>query len=347
MGSNTVPTTAGALIQLGKEALAGLTSLGAALKITILTPAQLQADLHAFTSADNAYNEGRSTQQTASDAFHAADEAIVSWLGDVRKVLAAHFGNHWNTQWAQAGYVNRTTAAPRKIDDRLALCARVAAFFTAHSTYEVDSLEVTAAHANALETEAQTTRQAWTNATQALTTIGDTWDAAFTKLTDDLWSLIKVLQATLDGNDPRWLAFGLQMPDTITTPGQPVQVTAHTDETGTIIVQCEEVARATRYRWRTLLVGLQTNYVLAASGKEPLAALTGFAPGQTVEIVAQAVNGALQGVASVPIQFTMPIVRAKMEKAESATATAEVPVVKGFTHRSGNGNGHAVKARAA
>ena len=350
MGSNIVPDTAGPLIQLGKESLAGLTSLGVTLKITLLTPAQLQADLQAFISADNACNAARSSQQTASDAFHAAEDAIVSWLGDVRKVLAAHFGNAWSTQWVQAGYVNRHTSAPKRIDDRLALCARVAAFFTANPSYEVASLQVTAAQGNLLETTAQTTRQTWTNAAQALNTIGDTWDSAFTKLTDDLWSLIKILQATLEGNDPRWLAFGLQLPAAITTPGQPVNVTAHTDETGAIIVQCEPTARATRYRWRTLLVGLQNEYVLAASGREPLAALTGFAPGQTVQIVVQAVNGGLQGVASEPIQFHMPILRAKAEKAESAGATAEVPAVQGFTNRSGDGNGngqgHAVKTRA-
>ena len=349
MGSNIVPDSAGPLIQLGREAFAGLTSLGGTLKITLLTPAQLQADLNAFIAADNAYNAGRSTQQTASDAFHAAEDAIAAWLGDVRKVLAAHFGNRWSTQWAQAGYVNPTTSAPRRIDDRLALCARVAAFFTASPSYEVASLKVTAAQGNLLETSAQTTRQTWTNAAQALTTTGDAWDAAFAKLTDDLWSLIKILQATLDGDDPRWLAFGLQMPDTITTPGQPVHVTAHTDETGAIIVQCQAVPRATRYRWRTLLVGLQNAYVLAASGREPLAALSGFAPGQTVQIIVQAVNDGLQGVASEPIQFAMPIVRAKVEKAEPASAVAEAPAVKGFTNRSGNGNGHghAAKARAA
>ena len=198
-----------------------------------------------------------------------------------------------------------------------------------------------------LENTAQTTKQTWTSAALALTTIGDTWDGAFKVLKNDLWSLIKILQATLDGKDPRWLAFGLQMPDTITTPGRPVQVTAHTDETGAIIVQCDPAARAKRYRWRTLLVGLQNNYVLSASGKEPMAALPGFAPGQTVQIIVQAVNGSLQGVASEPIQFTMPILRAKAEKAEPVTASAEAPAVKGFTNRSGNGNGngHAAKSR--
>ena len=346
MASNIVPTSSGPLIQLGRDSLAGLTSLGSTLKITILTPTQLQTDLNAFIAADNSYNAGRSAQQTASNAFHAGDDAIAMWLSVVRGVLVNSFGRRWNTQWAQAGYVNNTTAVPRNAEDRMALCARVTAFFTANPSYEVAALDVTAAEGTSLETTAQTTRQTWSHSTQALNTIGDTWNTADTTLTDDLWSLIKVLQATLDGDDPRWLAFGLQMPDSIQTPGKPVNVTAHTDETGAIIVQCNEVSKATRYRWRTMLVGLQSQYVLAASGTEAMAALTGYAPGQMVQIIVQAVNGGLQGVASEPVIFTMPTLRAKVEKPESVAVSADAPAVKGFTNRGGNGNGHAAKSRS-
>lgn len=345
MGSNVLPTSAGPLIQLGKEVLAGLTSLGGELKITLITPAQLQADLNAFINANNAYNTGRSTQQSASDAFHAADDAIAAWIGVVRGVLVVKFGRLWNTAWAQAGFVNNSTAVPAKIDDRLALCARLVAFFTTSPSYEVADLNVTAAFGNTLETTAQTTNQAWTAAAQALTTIGQTWTATYNALTDDLWSLIKVLQATLAGDDPRWLAFGLQLPDSISTPGQPVNLSAHLDDTGAIVVQCDPVPLATRYRWRMLLVGLQTDYQLAASVTEPMASIAGVAPGQTVQIIVQAVNGTLQGVASDPLVFPMPVQEAAAKPVRAAAENALAS--RASSNGNGSTNGHARISRVA
>ena len=95
---------------------------------------------------------------------------------------------------------------------------------------------------------------------------------------------------------PRWLAFGLQMPATITTPGKPVNVTAMVDDTGTIIVQCDAMPLATRYRWRMLVVGVEVTYRLVARSVDPMGMITGVMPGQTAQIIVQAVNGDLQGV---------------------------------------------------
>ena len=163
------------------------------------------------------------------------------------------------------------------------------------------------------------------------------WTDAFSALSDEMWSLIKILQATLNDDDARWLAFGLPMPATPSTPGQPVDVAAHTDGTGAIIVQCAAVALATRYRCRMLIVGVETDYRLAASGTEPLLSIAGVLPGQTVQLIVQAVNGSLQGVASVPIQFTVPLASAKGEEAKSAAATERAAVK---VHTNGNGHGH-------
>lgn len=54
------------------------------------------------------------------------------------------------------------------------------------------------------------------------------------------------------------------------------------------------------------LAGLQPDYQLARSTTEPLAAISGVLPGQTVEFIVQGVNAGLQGVASDPILFTVP-----------------------------------------
>ena len=350
--SYSLPTNAGLLLGLGNKMYAGLVELGQPLGITQITPPVFQGYLTAFATADNAFNAARSARQAASDTYQSAVGALDEWLAVTKSVLAGRFGLRWSTAWAQAGFINNTTRIPDKIEDRIALAGRLVAFFTANPGYEVPTMQVTAAQGATLQNAALAAQLALTNAARALAGLGQGWTDAFTALSDEMWSLIKILQATLNDDDARWLAFGLPMPATPTTPGQPVKVTAHTDGTGAIIVGCDAVALATRYRCRMLIVGVETDYRLVASGPQPLLSIAGVVAGQTVQLIVQAVNGSLQGVASEPIQFAVPLAGAQGEAAKAA-ATAERGVVKspahgnGHSNGNGNGNGRTLPARMA
>ena len=82
---------------------------------------------------------------------------------------------------------------------------------------------------------------------------------------------------------------------------------------------------AARYRARTMIVGAQTAYVLAASTTEP--------------IIVQAVNSGLQGVASDPIQFTL-LLPAVSTSPEPVTVP-ELAAIPAGQRTNGNGsNGH-------
>lgn len=347
MATNSIPTNSAQLIGLAQKMHTGIVQLGAAIPITMLTAAQLQSALDAFVTQDGAFNAARSARQTASDSYQTATGAVYDWLLAVSNMLATRFGTRWNTEWAQAGFINHSTGIPAKIEERLGLALALVGFFTANPSYEVPSMNLTAAQGTALRTAALTAQQAVTAAVVALNTIGDTWTTAYDALTALMRTLIKNLEGKLAKNDPRWLAFGLQMPATSATPGQPLNLTAHTDGTGAIVVQCDAVPLATRYRWRMLLVGVQTDYQLAASSVPPLATIPGVLPGQTVQLLVQAVNGSLQGVASEPLIFTLPGAQAK-EPIASPVAL-EVPHANGRSngHSNGNGNGHLRHARAA
>ena len=306
MSKNSIPTNTGQFIGLANKMLAGLTSLGSTLAITQITPAALQALLSAFIATDGDFNAARSAKQAASTGFQAAEEALSAWLAMVRNVLAARFGGRWSTEWAQAGFTDATTSVPKRIEDRLALTLRLAGFFTANPSFQLPTIDVTAAKANALYTAALTTQQLAIDSGVAQKTAGDLDDAARLKLEDAMWSLIRLLDATIADNDPRWLSFGLNMPSADTTPGQPLNVTAHADDTGAMVVQCDAVPLATRYRWRMLVVDVDKDYALAASTTEPMANISGVEPGKLVKLIVQAVNGKQQGVASEPLLFRIP-----------------------------------------
>ena len=342
--SYTLPTNAGLLLGLGNKMHVGLVELGQTLGLTQITPAAFQTILNAFSNADNTFNAARSARQVASDTYQAALAVLDEWLLTTKNVLAGRFGPRWSTAWAQSGFTNHSTAIPRKLEDRIALAGRLVAFFTVNPTAEVPSMQVTAAHGQALQTAVLTNQAALMNQVRAQETLSRGWTEAFTALSDKMWSLIKLLQATLDDDDPRWLAFGLPMPSTPSTPGMPEDVTAQLDAAGAILVQCGPVPLATRYRCRLRLVGVESGYRLVASGPVPMLAVTGVLPGQTAELIVQAVNGSLQGVASEPILFLVPALRTKSVPAEAEASAGEAPAVKGFTHRSENGNGHAARA---
>jgi hypothetical protein len=317
MARNDIPRSPNQIIGLGTKMHTGLVDYGTQLRITQITPVDFQSELDDFIDGYNKFNTARSAQQTASNAFTAADLALTDWEGVTRNILAGRFGNRWSTMWAQAGFISPSTAVPKRIQQRLGLALSLKSFFTANPTYEVPAMEVTAAQATALRIAAVAAQNTLKAAKVDLKNKKDVFDVAFIAMTDTMKALVKILGATLVREDPRWLAFGLQMPATNNTPGQPLNVTAGMDESGNIIPQCDPVALATRYRWRMLIVGVETDYSLVASTTQPFAVIPGILPGQRVQIIVQAVNNNMQGVASDPIVFNVPF------DAQAKTATSE------------------------
>jgi hypothetical protein len=346
MNSNSLPQKPGDLIQLGGKMEDGIKTVGSSVPVVLVTAVQMHDDTDAFSKADNDFNAGRSAEQAASDSYQATLGSLYTWLLAVSNLLVTLFGTRWNTAWAQAGFVNHTTAIPPKIADRISLSLALVQFFTKNPNYEVPSLKLTAADGTAVRGAVLDTQDTLTKATMAQQTTGDRWTAAYDKLVATMTDLLKNLEAKLKSDDTRWLAFGLRIPATITTPGQPVNVSAHLDGTGAIILQCDAVPNATRYRGRMMILGVDTAYKLAASSTEPIMTISGVLPGQTVQLIVQAVNGNLQGVASDPIQFTVLIPAAKTVEAKAApvSETAE-PGTNGNGHRNGQANG--VHSRAA
>lgn len=346
--NNNLPTNAAQLVGLGFKMYTGIVQLGAAIPITMVTAAEMQTDVDAFSGLEADFNAARSARLKASLTFQDAMGPVYEWLLGVSNTLATRFGTRWSTEWAQAGFINNSTAIPSKLEDRLGLTLSLVKFFTKNPGYEVPTLKQTAAEGEALRSVALKAQTAVADVEVALNEIGTKWTSAYETLTAAMRALIKNLEGKLAKDDPRWLNFGLNMPAAKSTPGQPVNVSAHTDETGAIVVQCEAVPLAKRYRWRMLLVGVETEYKLALSTTEPMGAISGVVPGQPVEIIVQAVNGDKQGVASEPIVFTLPgakgVAAPKRQKVEEAP---EAESSNGHENGNGKGNGTLRHSRVA
>lgn len=339
MASNRLPTNGGLFIGLVTKMIKGINDLGPSVPVTMVTAEEMQTELDLFTEKNDGYNEARSARQAASDIYQDAVASIYTWLLAARLALVPKFGSRWSTAWAQAGFINNSTAVPAKAPDQLALIAALKTFFTKNPSYESPGTGVTAAKAGTLMTAASTAQTNLSNKAMELKDASDAWTLAYDPLRDSAVQLIKNLEGKLDKLDPRWLGFGLQMPGTNTTPGKPTGLVAHMDEDGNVIPQCDAQALATRYRWRGLIVGVETGYRLLASTTEPMASISGVMPGQTLQLIVQAVNENLQGVASDPVLFTVPPVAKSLATAEPVVETSHREVVStNGSHGHANGS---------
>ncbi|MBA3963030.1 MAG: hypothetical protein H0X40_14195 [Chthoniobacterales bacterium] len=336
--SNSLPTNGGRIINLLTKMYNGVVKYGTAIGVTMVTAPQLLTGKNAFKSADTNFNTGRNTLRDAYRVFMPAMATLTAWLGVVRTVLAGRLGQRWSAAWAEAGFINNVTSIPSDNDKRIALGLALETYFTSHPDYEVPTMDVTAAKAGDLTTAAVGGQTGVRGAEEALKQSNDIREPARKTALGLMSTLIANLDKKLAPDDPRWLAFGLEMPATPTTPGQVPNVTVTLDEMGTLLVQGDAVPLATRYRGRMMILGVDAKYRLVFSGTTPMGTITGVQPGVTVQIIMQAVNENSQGVASEPVIFTVPVV-SDAQKTESAVKAADVAPLAPATLPNGNGNG--------
>jgi hypothetical protein len=336
MAQNTISKIRAQISGLGEKMKAGLTALGVTLGITQITVASFGALLAAFNAALGVYNSARSSRQVAYDLFHSKEDDITAWLKVVRGILIGDFGDRWNTMWAQAGFVQPSTAIPRRLQDRIALVQSLAVFFTESPSYEVPDKDVTAAKATALYDAVQAAQSPLQTANVALKTAAGVLRTAQAALVSNMRFLIKILSGTLSRTDPRWQGFGLNIPGDNTTPDAPTGLRA-TVMGSDILLECDPTALATRYRFRRKIIGVDDDYQLVASSVTPMAMLQDVIGGFTMEIIVQAVNGGSQSRASDPIVVTIPAAAVSEPQARPAEPLAELAAIA--PNGNGNGNG--------
>ena len=312
---------------LAVKMYAGLVLLGTDLGITQVTAVAFKALLDAFLEALKQYNLKRSSRQAAFDLFHEKEDAMSEYITKVRNSLLSPFGDHWNTMWAQVGFVQPSIGLPRKLEDRITLAKKVSDFLAANPSYEIPSQGITAAEGELVRKaviDAQTPLQ---QANMDLKATLRTLNIAQPALVKSMRYVIKILSGGLAKDDPAWEMFGLNMPATPGTPGAPTGLQATVVGTQ-VLLQCDVTPLATRYRFRTRVVGVETDYKLAKSSKEPSATLEDMLPGSTLQIIAQAVNGGSQGVACDPITVTVPLSALVMAK-PVVSGNAELAAARG------------------
>ena len=307
MASNPLPDGIDPLFTLAEDMADGLNAHQAAIGIAQNTETRMRADLAAAQTAQTNYLAARSNKIALTTTQTVADSNAKAFIGTARDVLATSLGGQWSQAWEATGFPNQSLAVPSQMAERQALLAALGAYFTANLTKENAPLNVTAARAGTLFTALSDARSA-VNA--GLVDIGKkraTREAALRTLRLRMRGLIDELTQLLEPDDPRWQAFGLVEPAGSDQPGTPGNVTLTPGAPGILHVDWANAPRAGHYRLYKLVVGIDADFVLAATVTDSEVTLTGLPSGSTVRIRIVAVNA--QGDESQPsavVQIVVP-----------------------------------------
>ncbi len=349
MSANKIPPAIGAFLQFAIKLCKGIVAKGTQVPITLVTAPAMQAHIDDCATAEDNFGIARQALKDAYAILSPANEKLLAWLNIARPMLVTHFGYRWSADWATAGFVNHSTAIPRRITDRLAVARAIVAFLTLNPTFEMPAIGLTASNGDYLRGAVQDAQQTVSDKKQALKN-SDTLirQPAREALLTDARAVIKNLGGKLKANNSLWLAFGLQMPATNTTPGKPTGLTAQPDlMTGAIILTCNPLPYGERFRWRGREAGSGLPYQLIARSADPTCRTKPFLAGMTLEIMVQAVNGNSQSVPSDSILYTVPVSATTSPTAalNLAPLAAIQPNGNGKQHPNGRENGSRAIAR--
>ncbi|MBL9142865.1 MAG: hypothetical protein JNM99_04205 [Verrucomicrobiaceae bacterium] len=284
MASNPTPDNSDMLRALADRMADGCHTHEVAINILQNKEAAIRAAIAALVAADLALGIKKHAVSQAYEALQAADEAGLTVLTNCKLRLGQKLGQRWSAAWEPTGFPSGSTAVPRTQDERFALLAALKAYFTAVPANESAEMEATAAACDAAVTALSDARQAVADAEVQQTTAFDARSVAIDGLRKRVRGLINELETLIAVDDPRWEAFGLNIPANPSAP-EPVGIlTAAALGNGRIEVSYDYATRATRFRVESLIIGVDTEWQTKASAKDLEVILKGYTAGQQVKV---------------------------------------------------------------
>jgi len=303
MASNPIPKSYPSLIvQLG-EAFVGAENIGAAIPLLINTAALIGTDRTALMTAQTDFRAARGAIPALSTARKGAVDAAYVFCQKSRDVLYTYLGRTFTEAWLAAGWVD-TLEIPQSFDGLYDLTYTLTAYFTAHGDQENEELGVTSAAAQVAFNSLSATNTAVITAELLAATKRDVRDVALTAVRKRLSGLCKELSQRLEPLDPRWRAFGFNMPGAATVPAVPEQVVVTPLPLARLQIACDPSPNATSYRFYTQRLIVDPEPILAGSSAEPLFVTEPLSEGQVYQVYVSATNEGAESELTEPVNAT-------------------------------------------
>ncbi len=260
-----VPESYDPLVQLLEDAADGADKYGAAIGLKQNTGPAIRTDLTALIGVPagpggvppavpglkSLWNGAKANKAAMTADLRTAESngraLAMTCIGALKPVL----GTQWNSAWNAAGFTGGSLAVPAHPQPLLLLLSAYYAANPAKEVANINGIACTAAACQAasgvIVTAQKASNQSNTDAGNAQSALQDGIDAGRARAS----GLLAELGQLLDDNDPRWLAFGFDLPGHPSTPDVPQNLTVTPGAAGsqTLFVHCDDARRASGYRF--------------------------------------------------------------------------------------------------
>lgn len=301
MAANPTPENDDILKALAEDLADGCHTHEVSIGIKQNTEAVLRTAISGLDAARLARGNAETTQGNAYDTLQTADAAGTTILKNCRLRLVKLFGGQFNSQWQTAGWPSGTTAVPDTQDVRFSLLGSLKVYFTANPASESTDMEATAAICTPAHKAVSDARAALNAAKLTLKDAKGAEEAAARTLRKRVRGLIDELGTLLADDDPRYTAFGLNVPANPSAPEAIMSLTATAIGGGKIHALWSYATRMTGTRMltkRTSGAVVDPDFLTAGTVDGLEKTLTGFTPGVNVEIKVIPYNDGGDGPAS-------------------------------------------------
>lgn len=305
MASNPTPDNPDVLRALADLMADGCHTHEAAIGILQNTEAAIRAAITALSNAETQAGVKKNAVSAAYATLLAADEAGTTTINNCKLRLKQVLGERWSPAWEPTGFPDQSTGVPNTQDKRFTLLDALKNYFTLVPASENAGMGATAIACTAAWTTFSDARQGVSDAESAQTTAFATRTAATDALRKRVRGLINELETLIADDDPRWEAFGLNIPAHPSAPEPVTSLTAAALGNGRIEISYPYATRATRYRIETWIISVDTEWQNKASAKDLEVILKNFTAAQVVKVRVIATNDGGEAAPSPEAQVTV------------------------------------------
>jgi hypothetical protein len=292
------------LIVAAQKASSGANDYAAALGLVFLTKPLIDADIAALTLARDNHTAAKQELTVRREVQNGFADSAYAWVVLGRDVLKRTLGNSHSVRWEDVGLKN-SLSVPRAPERLMGVLLSMKAYFAANPTLEVPALNVTSADAGLMAADLLANRNAVNAQLTVVKTLQIVRDAKAALLRLRLTGGIRELSRVLTPLDPRWLAFGFNMPGAKEVPPAPQNVVAVLMGLTAMSLKWGASARAEYYRVWKKVEGVDTEFVAVGNPADLDFTLEGLQAGQTVKIAISAVNNGGESVKSTILEVVM------------------------------------------
>jgi hypothetical protein len=250
---------------------------------------KVQVDLTALLIGNTAYQNGRLLLSDRRETLFLLAKLGREFIILVRDVFKPRFGSQFSIAWLIFGFQDSLEAPSSPEDVKVCLRA-IKAHLIANPTLELAALEITATKAEALLDDMNTAEIAVNMQDSALGVLRDARGVAMDNMEATIRSLISELGLKLAPLDPRWKAFGLNMPGADETPDQVEGVQVTLIGATAAAVKWGASPRASHYRIWYKVHGSVGEYIGAGSPADLDFTIENLPAVSAIDIVVTAVN---------------------------------------------------------